>query len=148
MAESNGYVGIGLDNPKSILNVGSAMRACQVYGAQFLAMSGLRCEKAPVTDTMKYFRHFPVFQVSDLREMVPQGCVPVAVDIIKGARPLPGYTHPKRAFYIFGAEDATLDERTLEWCKDIVYVPTNRCMNLAATVNVVLYDRLSKGWSR
>lgn len=144
MIKPKGFCGIGLDNPKSILNVGSAMRACQVYGAQFLAISGTRYKRAPPTDTMKYFRHFPVFQVPDLREMVPQGCVPVAVDIIDGARPLPGYTHPKRAFYIFGAEDATLDERTLEWCKDIVYIPTDRCMNLAATVNVVLYDRLSK----
>ncbi len=27
----------------------------------------------------------------------------------------------------------------------VVYVPTRHCMNLAATVNVVLYDRLSKG---
>ncbi|HEJ2451415.1 TPA: TrmH family RNA methyltransferase, partial [Vibrio cholerae] len=25
-----------------------------------------------------------------------------------------------------------------------VYVPTHGCMNLAATVNVVLYDRLAK----
>jgi tRNA(Leu) C34 or U34 (ribose-2'-O)-methylase TrmL len=27
----------------------------------------------------------------------------------------------------------------------VVYIPTTGCMNLAATVNVVLYDRLSKG---
>ncbi|MBU0538004.1 MAG: 23S rRNA methyltransferase, partial [Gammaproteobacteria bacterium] len=27
----------------------------------------------------------------------------------------------------------------------IVYIPTKGCMNLAATVNVVLYDRLAKG---
>ncbi|TOK02114.1 hypothetical protein CGI27_01360, partial [Vibrio parahaemolyticus] len=26
----------------------------------------------------------------------------------------------------------------------VVYVPTHGCMNLAATVNVVLYDRLAK----
>lgn len=149
LIQTKGFAGIGLDNPKSVLNVGSAMRACQVYRAQFLVVSGTRYKKAhdksPSTDTMKYYRHFPVFQVPDLRDMVPQGCIPVAVDIIEGAKPLPGYTHPKRAFYIFGAEDATLDERTLEWCQDIVYIPTNRCMNLAATVNVVLYDRFSKG---
>lgn len=28
--------------------------------------------------------------------------------------------------------------------RDVVYVPTNGCMNLAATVNVVLYDRAAK----
>lgn len=146
MSSSNkprGFACIGLDNPKNIMNVGSAIRACQVYGAQFLAISGIRY-KHTRTDTMKGFRHVPVFQVPDLRDMVPQDCIPIAVDIIEGAKPLPTYTHPQRAFYIFGAEDATLDERTLEWCKEIVYIPTNRCMNLAATVNVVLYDRLSK----
>ena len=26
----------------------------------------------------------------------------------------------------------------------VVYVPTHGCMNLAATVNVVLYDRMAK----
>lgn len=29
-------------------------------------------------------------------------------------------------------------------CRDIIYVPTNGCMNLAATVNVILYDRMAK----
>lgn len=148
MIKTKGFAGVGLDNPKNILNVGSALRACQVYRAQFLVMSGNRCKmefhKSMPTDTGKAFRYLPFFQVPDLRDMVPRGCTPVAVDIIAGAKSLPEYIHPERAFYIFGAEDRTLDERTLEWCKDVIYVPTNRCMNLAATVNVVLYDRLSK----
>lgn len=58
--------------------------------------------------------------------------------------PLTKYEHPKRAFYVFGAEDATLGQRTLSWCRDIVYVPTNSCLNLATCVNVVLYDRAVK----
>ena len=29
-------------------------------------------------------------------------------------------------------------------CQHVVYVPTTGCMNLAATVNVLLYDRLAK----
>ena len=69
---------------------------------------------------------------------------PVAVDILTNAIPLPGYTHPERAFYIFGAEDSTLGYSITSWCRDIIYIPTNRCMNLAATVNVVLYDRMAK----
>jgi tRNA(Leu) C34 or U34 (ribose-2'-O)-methylase TrmL len=58
--------------------------------------------------------------------------------------PLPGYKHPERALYIFGPEDGTLGHDVLDWCRDVVYVPTNGCMNLAATVNVVLYDRMTK----
>ncbi|GAF89366.1 unnamed protein product, partial [marine sediment metagenome] len=30
------------------------------------------------------------------------------------------------------------------WCKHTIYIPTAYCMNLSATVNVVLYDRMNK----
>lgn len=138
-----GYCGIGLDNPKSECNVGSALRACDVYGASFMAISGKRIGSAK-TDPMKAFRHMPFFRVDDLHDAIPYDCVPVAVDLIQGARPLHEYIHPERAFYIFGAEDATLGRRVLDWCRDVIYIPTKRCMNLAATVNVVLYDRAAK----
>jgi len=138
-----GYCGIGLDSVKNNLNVGSALRAAHIYGAAFLAASGKRYKVAP-TDTMKGARHLPLIQVSDLRDVVPFDCVPVAVDLIAGAIPLHEYDHPERAFYIFGAEDQTLGDRITSWCRDVVYVPTLSCMNLAATVNVVLYDRCSK----
>lgn len=138
-----GYCGIGLDNPKSSINVGAALRAAGIYGAAFLAASGGRWGDSP-TDTMKAFRHMPFFRPIDIFDLMPFDCVPVAVDIIEDAIPLPEYQHPPRAYYIFGAEDQTLGRRILDRCRDVVYVPTDRCMNLAATVNVVLYDRLAK----
>ena len=138
-----GYSIVALDNPKYGINIGAALRACGVYGASMLATSGRRYHSAP-TDTMKHYRHFPLIQVDDLHDIVPFDCVPVAVDIIDGATPLPEYEHPERAFYVFGPEDGTLGKSTTEWCRDTIYIPTNGCMNLAATVNVVLYDRLAK----
>lgn len=51
---------------------------------------------------------------------------------------------PARAFYVFGPEDGTLGSDILSWCPQRLMVPTRTCMNLAATVNVVLYDRLAK----
>lgn len=138
-----GYCGIGLDNPKYEVNVGSALRAAGVYGASFVATTGKRYSLSG-TDTMKHYRHLPLFQTLNLHDVIPFDCVPVAVDIIEGAIPLPEYKHPERAFYIFGAEDATLGKRVTDWCRDTIYIPTNGCMNLAATVNVVLYDRLMK----
>lgn len=139
-----GYAGIGLDNPKNNINIGSVLRAAGVYGASFVVISGDRYKKAP-TDTMKHYKHLPLFQVQNLRQAIPYDCVPVAVDLIDNAQNIIDYTHPERAFYIFGAEDATLGERILSWCRDVVYVPTHGCMNLAAAVNVILYDRLAKG---
>ena len=145
---SRGYAGIGLDNPKTAINVGSALRAAGIYGASFVATTGRRYGKAP-TDTMRHYRHLPLFRVNNLKEIIPFDCVPVAVDLIKGAIPLPEYQHPERAFYIFVAEDNTLGARITGWCRDNVYIPTSGCMNLAATVNVVLYDRLAKStWSK
>ena len=138
-----GYAAIGLDNPKNSLNVGSALRAAGVYGAAFVAASGKRYGSC-VTDTMKHYRHLPLLRPNDVFDLLPYDCVPVAVDLIDGAIPLNEYIHPERAYYIFGAEDATLGERVISKCRDVVYIPTNGCMNLAATVNVVLYDRLSK----
>jgi len=142
-----GYCGIGLDNPKDPKNIGSALRAVGCYEASFLAVSGSRYKKSR-TDTMKQYKHAPLFEVEDLKIVIPYDCTPVAVDIIEGATPLHEYNHPRSAFYIFGAEDETLGENVLSYCRDVIYIPTNRCMNLAATVNVVLYDRMAKQFTK
>ena len=139
------YACIGLDNPKFSQNVGGALRAAGNYNAAMVIISGNRFKKQ-ATDTMNLYKYKPLLVVDDLHSVVPYDCVPVAVDLIEGAIPLPEYRHPERAFYIFGAEDATLGKRIINWCGDVIYVPTNECMNLAATVNVVLYDRLTKSW--
>lgn len=136
-----GYAAIGLHLPKNTLNVGSALRAASCYGAAFVATSGRRYRRAP-TDPRKVFRHMPLLAgVEDLRSVIPFDCVPVAVDLVPDATPLQRFEHPERAFYVFGPEDGTLGAAVLKWCPRKVYVPTDRCMNLAATVNVVLYSR-------
>ena len=140
---TRGFAAIGLHHPKSNVNVGAALRAAGVYGAAMIAASGHRYHDAP-TDTMRAVRHLPLVQVEDLRTVVPFDCVPIAVDLLEEAIPLPAYTHPVRAFYVFGPEDGTLGRAVTDWCRDVVYVPTNGCMNLAACVNVVLYDRMAK----
>jgi len=138
-----GFSAIGLDNPKCPANVGGVLRAAGCYGTAMVAMSGHRMRRVP-TDVKKQWRITPVIETEDLRLVIPYSCVPVAVDLIDGAKSIVSYTHPERAFYIFGAEDSTLGQRVLGWCRDVIYVPTNSCMNLAATVNVVLYDRIMK----
>ena len=138
-----GYAAIGLDNPKTPANVGAVLRACSCYGVSLLAVSGNRYSRHG-SDTMKQWRHMPLLQVQDLRPVIPYDCIPVAVDLVEGAKSLVDFVHPERAFYVFGAEDATLGDRVLSWCPQRVMVPTLACMNLAACVNVILYDRLAK----
>lgn len=138
-----GFSAIGLFNPKDHNNVGSVLRAAACYDASMVAFTGKRYKQA-ATDTSKAWRHAPLLHFDSLRDAIPYGAIPVAVDLVDDAVPLPEYKHPERAFYIFGPEDGTLGEQILSFCPQRVMVPTRHCMNLAATVNVVLYDRLAK----
>ena len=41
-------------------------------------------------------------------------------------------------------EDGTLAPARFAAVKEVIYVPTQGCMNMDASVNVILYDRLAK----
>ncbi len=134
---------VGLDNAKTPVNIGHALRACHAYGASMLAVSGSRGVRS-ATDVTSAYNHLPLVRCEQIHDVIPFGCVPVAVELHPKAVSLVGFQHPKNAIYIFGAEDNTLGERVLGYCKHVVYVPTSICMNLSACVNVVLYDRVAK----
>ncbi|TVR46945.1 MAG: TrmH family RNA methyltransferase [Planctomycetota bacterium] len=133
---------IGLDNPKNPINVGHVLRAADIYGAAMVATTCRRIRSA--TNVNATEGRIPVLRGDDLRDLIPFGCVPVAVERRAEAQDLRGYVHPKNAFYIFGAEDGTLGPKVVDWCRDVVAIPTAFSMNLAACVNVVCYDRLCK----
>lgn len=140
---TRGYAAIGLHDPKTSANVGAIMRAAGCYSVAMVAMSGHRFKKWS-TDTRNKWKHMPLLECENLHDVIPYDCVPIAVDLLDGAKSLVEFVHPERAFYIFGAEDQTLGKSITSWCKHKIYVPTNGCMNLAAAVNVILYDRLAK----
>jgi tRNA(Leu) C34 or U34 (ribose-2'-O)-methylase TrmL len=136
-----GYSAVGLHNPKNGLNVGSALRAAQCFGSSLVVVSGIRYRRS-ATDTMAAHRHLPLLNVDDLRNAVPYDCIPVAVEV-SGKRSLADYTHPERAFYIFGPEDGSLPHSSMLWCRDTVRIDSG-CLNLAMAVACVLYDRSAK----
>jgi tRNA(Leu) C34 or U34 (ribose-2'-O)-methylase TrmL len=142
-----GFAAIGLLNPKRDTNVGGAMRAAYCYDASFIAVSGLRYRRQS-SDVTATYRHIPLLQVEDLYDAIPHDCIPIGIELVPGATSLCTFSHPERAFYVFGPEDSGLGKKTLLWCKHAVYVPTRRCLNLAACVNVVLYDRMMKRGER
>lgn len=140
---SRGYFGFGLFAPQYDCNVGGVLRAAQCYGAAFVAIEGGNVAKFS-TDTTRAYRHMPVYR-GELRGLIPYDCVPVAVDLLPDAESLHTFVHPQRAFYIFGPENGTLVARITDWCPRHVYVPMiTGCMNLAATANVIAYDRACK----
>src|ERR1700722_7603821 len=112
-----GYAAIALDNVKDKNNVGSALRACDVYGAAMLVTSGRRYRGGSMTDTLKSYQHLPLVEVEVVFDSIPYDCIPVAVDLVPDAESLVNFKHPERAFYIFGAEDNTLGKRITDRCK-------------------------------
>lgn len=139
-----GFSCIGLFKPKDKANVGAALRAAHCYGASMVAVEGARGGAKAGTNVYSEHKHTPFFETDDLLSVRPYDAQLVVVDLIPGATPLHEFVHPERAMYVFGPEDGTLGARHTDRAQHVVYVPTNGCMNLAATVNVILYDRAAK----
>lgn len=151
------HVTIGLTNPKSPTNVGAVMRAAGCYQVDQVLYTGRRYEQAAKynkdtlkTDTKNAQGKIPLLAVEDfinikgILENISSTTKIICVDLVEGATPLPHFIHPPQAIYIFGPEDGTIKQQVIDSADDVVYVPTVGCMNLAASVNVLLYDRLAK----
>lgn len=143
---SRGFAAIGLHHPKRKENIGGALRAAHCYGASLIVISGERVKAKEIcaaTNTLQTQRHIPVLR-GELKSLIPYAAVPVDVELVDDAVPIFDFVHPHTAFYVFGPEDGTLGKSVLDWCPHKIMIPTSHCMNLAATVNVVLFDRMSK----
>ncbi len=140
------HVTIGLTNPKSPTNVGAVMRAAGCYQVDEVKYTGQRYEKAAKfhTDTKSAARTIPLTGVESFLDNLELETQIVCVELAEGATPLPRFKHPENAIYIFGPEDGSISQDVADRADHVVYVPTVGCMNLAATVNVLLYDRLAK----
>ncbi|MCW8854236.1 MAG: TrmH family RNA methyltransferase [Gammaproteobacteria bacterium] len=145
-------VSIGLTNPKSPKNVASVMRAAGNYGVGEIFYTGTRYDRAVMLnpDTPNLSRSVgqavSLTAVSCLIDAVSEDVKIICVEFAEDAIALPEYKHPENALYVFGPEDGTLGQDVIDRADDVVYVPTMGCMNLAASVNVLLYDRLAKSF--
>ncbi|OHY94528.1 23S rRNA methyltransferase [Vibrio rotiferianus] len=137
---------IGLYNPKSPTNVGAVLRAAGCYDAAQVRYNGTRYSRAVKfqTDTQNSQERIQLVEMEDLTANVADDVEIVCVELVVGATALPHFTHPENAIYVFGPEDGSLPQEMVDKAHHVVYVPTHGCMNLAATVNVVLYDRMAK----
>jgi tRNA(Leu) C34 or U34 (ribose-2'-O)-methylase TrmL len=141
---------IGLVDPKSPENVESVMRLAGNFRVDSVYYSGKRYPRAAklkpcsVDMSRKVSLNIPLTQVDDLFDDTPDDLKIVCVEFAENAILLPEYQHPKNALYIFGPEDNTISQQVIDSADDVVYIPTVSCMNLSATVSVVLYDRLAK----
>ena len=147
---SHSSVIIGLINPKGPTNVGTVMRAAGCFNANEVLYTGTRYARAAQyetktnTDTHKSSNNIPLTQVDCLLSKKAPNMKVVCVELCLGATSLTEFNHPEQALYIFGPEDGSISQEVIDQADHVVYVPTKDCLNLAATANVVLYDRLAK----
>lgn len=139
-----------LIEPKYPHNVGAVLRACACYGIPELRYTGSRMDRAlegwgrlPREERMKGYRAVNWGRSDRAFEEFPD-LVPVAVEVREGCEMLPQFEHPERALYIFGPEDGSVPSVVLQHCHRFVAIPTRHCLNLAAAVSTVLYDRQAK----
>jgi len=126
------------------------LRAAGNYCVNNVFYTGTRYPRAarlnPCTVDMshKVSKDIALTGVEHLIDDTPDDLDIVCIEFAENVIALPAYRHPHDALYVFGPEDGTISQSIINRAAAVVYVPTVGCMNLAATVNVVLYDRLAK----
>lgn len=134
---------IALVSPKTHHNIGSVLRTADCFGASLVLVQGTRYKRSGM-DVRGAFGRVPLVETDSIREQIPFCHVPVAVEITDDADSLPDFCHPANALYVFGPEDGSLGRDTLSYCRNVIRIPTRRCLNLGVCVGVVLYDRAAK----
>lgn len=140
-----------LDNPKYPHNVGQVVRAASCYGVSDVVMTGVRVElegrdgyRLPREERMRgrykvdLRRHHRPF------DQLPEGMVPVAVELSWGSEDITWFEHPESAAYVFGPEDGNLSVALRRLCHRHVHIPMQHCANLSSAVYMTLFDRHTK----
>ena len=138
-----------LERPKYPQNLASAIRACACFGVQALIWTGDRfnlesMERTPRETRMKAYASVRVIRSERPFDLLPSGIVPVCVELLPCSTPLPAFEHPRDAAYIFGPEDGDVSQVFRRFCHQFVHIPSQHCLNLAAAMNVILYDQMCK----
>ena len=140
-----GYCGVALVGVKDPANFGGALRAAHVHDASYVQLVNSRMQKTKA-DTSKAYRNIPVMDETELH--IPIMSKVVVIEVRDDAESLFTFKHPKQAIYVFGPEDGSVPEDIVKIADHVVSIPTKYCMNLAATINVVLYDRNHKEYMK
>jgi tRNA(Leu) C34 or U34 (ribose-2'-O)-methylase TrmL len=144
-----------LINPKHIVNVASMIRNCAALGINTLCYTGERVEiypngkganRVPREERMREYETVIVIHNDFPMRFFRDDVVPVGVEIMTGALPLPLFEHPDQAVYIFGPEDGSIPTGWRALCHHFVQIPSIHCFNLAQAGGIMLYDRMVSRW--
>lgn len=140
-----GYFGIGIENTKTQVNLGTLWRSANLFGASFLFTINRRYAKQ-CSDTMASEKHIPLYNYADFDAFyahLPFNCQLVGVELVDTSQSLPAFVHPERAIYLLGAEDHGLSKAALKACHKVVQIPTVKpfSLNVAVAGSIVMYER-------
>jgi tRNA G18 (ribose-2'-O)-methylase SpoU len=141
-----GYCGIGIQNIKTEMNIGTLWRSAKILGASFIFTIGKRYKKQS-SDTLKAWRSVPFYEYENFEQFhsnIPYDCQLIGVEITDNAKQIKNFVHPERCIYLLGAEDNGLTGEAIKACSAIVQLPGEFCLNVAVAGSIVLYDRLNK----
>lgn len=138
--------GIGIENPKWAVNVGTLWRSAVNFGASFVFTIGRRYKRQR-SDTTYLPRHLPLFHFVTLeayRESAAFDWMPIGVELTTTAGSLRDFVHPQRCVYILGPEDSSISKAAQRMCKYIVQIRGCGCLNLAVAGSIIMFDRMTK----
>jgi tRNA(Leu) C34 or U34 (ribose-2'-O)-methylase TrmL len=138
---------VALIRPKFDQNLAQVVRACSFFDVRELWYTGRVNRTARLPRELRGL--YPSVDVSCLswlpeRVLHAPDRTPIAVEFMDDAEPLFHFVHPSNALYVFGPEDGSIDSAVRAMCHRFVTIPGPHCINVAAAVHIVLYDRLVK----
>jgi tRNA G18 (ribose-2'-O)-methylase SpoU len=140
----SGYFGIGIENSKTPMNIGTLWRSAYVFDAAMLFTINRRYEKQ-CSDNIRAVNHLPLQHFATFEEFysaLPYSCQLVGVEIDPRAKILRKFCHPDRAIYLLGAEDNGLSKRALEKCHHVIQLPGKMSVNVAVAGSIVMCHRI------
>ena len=141
-----GYFGIGIENMKTGVNIGTLWRSAYSLGASFIFVIGNRY-RHQASDTVKAMKHIPLYHYDtfeDFYKAMPKDCRLIGIDNVEGAEDLETYKHPERAVYLLGAEDHGMSKKAMDTCHDLIQFESKHCLNVSVAGSIIMYDRQTK----
>lgn len=150
-AEPGKTPSIVMYDPRYPHNVGAAIRAASCFGVEQVWLTGRRvaeqvweAKRIPREERMKAYQDVRIILEDRPFEHFPKDVTPVAVELLPGSENLMTFEHPANPIYVFGPEDGSVPSTVRGLCHRRVFIPTAHCVNLAAAIYMVLYDRKMK----
>ncbi len=104
-----------LCDPKFPHNLGTVVRAASCFSVEQVWITGTRLAKRvrearriPREERMRDYRDVAMVLEEHPLRFLPEGAIPVAIELLPGAENLTTFEHPEHAVYLFGPEDGSI----------------------------------------